>query len=146
MLKQILGAIVGYIAMFICMFVAFTGFYLGMGADNAFTPGSYQLSILWIILSFVVVFICASIGGFVASLIGGRGAAKIMAGIIAVLNLMIIAYVAMTGFPNEARTADVPNMVAMSKAQTPLWAVLIQMLVGIASALVGAGLRKNKIT
>jgi hypothetical protein len=44
------------------------------------------------------------------------------------------------------RTADVPNMVAMSKAQTPLWAVLIQMLVGIAGALVGAGLRKNKIT
>jgi hypothetical protein len=78
--------------------------------------------------------------------VGGLGAAKIMAGIIAVLNLMIIAYVAMTGFPDETRTADVPNLVAMSKAQTPLWAVFIQMLVGVAGALVGGSLRKNTTT
>jgi hypothetical protein len=146
MLKQILGAVVGYIATFICMFIAFTCFYLGMGADNAFTPGSYQVSMLWIILSFVVIFICGSIGGYIASIIGGSGAAKIMAGIILLLNLMVIVYVAMTGFPNETRAADVPNMVAMSKAQTPLWALVIQMLVSIAGALVGGGLRKNKLT
>ena len=146
MLKLILGAIVGYIATFICMFIAFTCFYLGMGADNAFNPGSYQVSMLWIILSFVVIFICGAIGGYVASLIGGRGAAKIMAGIILVLNLMVIVYVAMTGFPNEARVADVPNMVAMSKAQTPLWALVIQLLVSVSGALVGGGLRKQKLT
>jgi hypothetical protein len=146
MLKQILGAIVGYIATFICMFIAFTCFYLAMGADNAFTPGTYQVSILWIVLSLVVIFICGAIGGFVASLIGGRGAAKMMAGIILVLNLLVIVYVAMTGFPNEARTADVPNMVAMSKAQTPLWALFIQLIASISGALVGGGLRKNKLT
>jgi hypothetical protein len=146
MLKQILGGIVGYVAAFICMFVAFTCFYLAMGADNAFTPSTYQVSILWIVLSLVVIFICGAIGGFVASLIGGSGAAKVLAGIILVLNLMVIVYVAMTGFPNEARTADVPNMVAMSKAQTPLWALVIQLIVSIAGALVGGGLRKNKLT
>jgi ascorbate-specific PTS system EIIC-type component UlaA len=146
MLKQILGAVVGYIATFICMFIAFTCFYLAMGADNAFTPGSYQVSILWIILSLFVIFICGAIGGFVASRIGGRSAAKMMAGIILVLNVMIMVYVAVTGFPDEARAADVPNMVAMSKAQTPLWALVIQMIVSITGALVGGGLRKNKFT
>jgi len=146
MVKQILGAVVAYIAMFICMFIAFTCFYLAMGADNVFTPGSYQVSILWIILSFAVIFVCGSIGGFVASLIGGTGAVKFMAGVILVLNLMVIVYVAITGFPSEVRTADVPNTIAMSKAQTPLWALVIQMLVSIAGALVGGGLRKNKLT
>jgi hypothetical protein len=146
MLKQILGAIVGYIATFICMFIAFTCFYLAMGADNAFTPGSFQVSTLWILLSLIVIFVCGAIGGFVASLIGGSGAAKIMAGIILVLNLMVIVYVAMTGFPNEARTADVPNMVAMSKAQTPLWALVVQLIASVSGALVGGGLRKSKLT
>jgi hypothetical protein len=146
MLKQILGAIVGYIATFTCMFVAFTCFYLGMGADNAFTPGSYQVSMLWIILSLVVIFVCGAIGGFVASLIGGSGAAKIMAGIIFILNVSVIIYVVMTGFPNEARGADVPNTVAMSKAQTPVWALVVQLAVSIAGAIVGGNLRKNKVT
>ena len=146
MLKQILGAIVGYIATFICMFIAFTCFYLAMGPDNAFTPGTYQVSVTWIILSLIVIFICGAIGGFIASLIGGSGAAKMMAGIILVLNLMVMVCVAMKGFPNEARAADVPNMVAMSKAQTPLWALVIQMIVSISGALVGGGLRKTKLT
>jgi len=145
MLKQILGAIAGFIAMFICMFVAFTGSYLGMGADNAFTPGSYQVSMLWIILSLVVLFVCGLIAGYVASLVGGPGAVKILAGIILVLNLIGIASVAMSGYPNEVRTGDVSNMVAMGKAQTPLWAVAIQVLLSIAGAFVGGGLRKSKL-
>lgn len=146
MLKQILGGIVGYIATFICMFIAFTCFYLGMGADRAFQPGSYEVSMLWIVLSLIVIFVCGSIGGYVASLIGGSGAAKILAGIILVLQLIVLAIIYTSGIPNEARTADVPNMVAMSKAQTPLWAVLIQTVCSISGALVGGGLRKNKLT
>jgi hypothetical protein len=146
MVKQILGGIVGYVATFVCMFIAFTCFYLGMGADRAFQPGSYEVSILWIVLSLIVVFVCALVGGFVASLIGGSGAAKILAGIILVLQFVVLAIIISSGVPNEARTADVPNMVAMSKAQTPIWAVLIQTVCSVAGALVGGSLRKNKLT
>lgn len=146
MLKQVLGGIVGYIATFICMFIAFTCFYLGMGADRAFQPGGYEVSILWIVLSLIVVFICASIGGFVASMIGGRGGAKFLAGIILVVQLIVMAIIVTSSVPNEARQADVPNMVAMSKAQTPFWAVIIQTLFSITGALVGGAFRKNNLT
>ena len=145
MLKQILGAILGYIAMFICMFIAFTCFYVAMGTDRVFQPGVYQVSITWIVLSLVVIFICSAIGGFIASLIGGSGGAKIMAGIILVLQIIGIV-IMVTSTANEVRSADVPTMAAMTKAQTPLWALLIQMVVNIAGALVGGGLRKNELT
>lgn len=145
MLKKILGAILGYIGMFICMFIAFSCFYLVLGTERVFQPGVYQVSITWIVLSLVVIFACSAIGGFIASVIGGGGAAKIMAGIILVLQIVGIV-VMVTSATNETRSADVPTMVAMTKAQTPLWALLVQMVVNIAGALVGGGLRKNKLT
>lgn len=146
MLKKIVGGIAGYIVTFICMFIAFTCFYLGMGADRAFEPGGYQVSTVWIVLSLVVVFICALIGGYAASLIGGKGAAKILAGIIVVLQIVVLGIIATSPAANEARTADVPNMIAMSKAQTPFWAVLIQTLFSVTGAFVGGTLRKSKLT
>jgi hypothetical protein len=37
-------------------------------------------------------------------------------------------------------------MVAMSKAQTPIWAVLIQTLFSLTGALIGGTVRKSKLT
>ena len=146
MLKQILGGVVGYIVTFFCMFVAFTCLYLAMGADRAFQPGGYQVSILWIVISLFVVLVCGWIGGFVASMIGGSGAAKVLAGIILVVQLIVVVIIVASAVPNESRPADVPNMVAMSKAQTPIWAVLIQTLFSLSGALIGGTFRKNKLT
>jgi len=146
MLKQIIGGVVGYIVTFFCMFIAFTCLYLAMGAEKAFQPDVYQVSIMWIAISLLVVLVCGSIGGFVASLIGGSSAAKTLAGIIFVVQLIVMVVIATSAVPNETRPADVPNMVAMSKAQTPIWAVLIQTLFSLTGALIGGTFRKNKLT
>lgn len=146
MLKQILGGVVGYIVTFFCMFISFTCLYLVMGPDKAFQPGGYQVSIMWIVTSLFVVLVCGSIGGFVASLIGGSRAAKTLAGIILVVQLIVMVIIATSAVPYEARPADVPNMVAMSKAQTATWAVLIQTLFSLTGALIGGTFRKNKLT
>ena len=69
---------------------------------------------------------------------------KILAGIVLVLGIVSAVAVSMSPKPEGTRTADVPNLEAMSKAQTPLWVALINPLIGIAGVLVGGGLRKDK--
>ena len=54
MLKKILGGVVGYVATFVCMFIAFSCVYLAMGADRAFTAGTFQVSTLWIVISLAI--------------------------------------------------------------------------------------------
>lgn len=143
MLKKILGAIAGYIATFIFIFATFSGAYLAMGADTAFTPGKYDVSMTWIIVSTILGFVGAVIGGYVASVIGGSGAVKIMAGIVLVLGILTIVMVALSPAMIDVRTADVPNLEAMSKAQTPLWLAVLNPIIGIVGVLVGGRFRKD---
>ena len=97
MLRSILGGIAGYVVMFILIFVMFTALYLGLGADRAFTPGTYQVSVLWIAVSTVLGTIAAIAGGYIAALAGkGMTAVKVLAGIILVMGLITVAMVAMT--------------------------------------------------
>ena len=145
MLRSILGAIAGYVIMFFCIFLLFTAAYLAMGADGAFAPGGYDVSTTWIVVSFVLGFLAAVTAGYLAAVIGrGMTAVKILAGIVLVLGIVSAVAVSVSPRPEGARTADVPNLEAMSKAQTPLWVALINPLIGIAGVLVGGGLRKDK--
>lgn len=144
MLRSILGAVAGYIVTFIAVFVLLTGAYLAIGTDRAFQPGNYQVSMLWLVVSTVLSFIAAVIGGYIASLAGnGFTAVKILAGIMIVLGAIMAAMVVMTPPPADTRAADVPNMEAMMKAQTPLWVALLNPIIGAVGAVVGGRIRKN---
>lgn len=143
MLRQILGAIVGYIATFIVIFVTFSGAYLAMGTNTAFVPGKYDVSVTWIAISIVLGFIAAVVGGYVASLIGGSGAVKIMAGIVIVLGIVTVIMVWMSPIPPDTRPADVSNLEAMSKARTPIWLAILNPIIGIIGVMVGGRLRKT---
>ena len=145
MLRSILGAIAGYVIMFFCIFLLFSAAYLAMGADGAFVPGGYDVSMTWIVMSFVLGFLAALVAGYSAAVIGkGSTAVKILAGIVLVLGIVSAIAVSMSPRPEGARTADVPNLEAMSKAQTPLWVALINPFIGIAGVLIGGGLRKDR--
>ncbi len=145
MLRSILGAIAGYVVMFFFIFLAFSAAYLAMGAENAFVPGGYDVSTTWIVVSFVLGFIAAVVAGYAAAAIGkGMTAVKILAGIVLVLGIVSAVAVAMSPRPEGARTADVPNLEAMTKAQTPLWVALLNPLIGVAGVLVGGRSRKGK--
>ncbi len=143
MLRKILGAVVGYIVMFIIVFATFSGAYLGMGTERTFLPGSYDVTTLWIVVSFVLGLIAAIVGGFVASLIGRGGAVKILAGIVLVLGLLTVIFVAVSPKPADARTPEVSNMEAMSKAQQPLWVAILNPVIGIIGVMIGGGLKKH---
>ena len=61
---RVIGSvIIGYIVMFCVVFLVFTGAYFAIGADRAFLPGSYDASMLWNLLSIVLGFGAAVIGG-----------------------------------------------------------------------------------
>jgi hypothetical protein len=145
MLRNILGAIAGYVVMFIFIFLTFSAAYLAMGADTAFAAGGYDVTMTWILVSTVLGFIGAVIAGYVAAAIGKSGTAvKILAGIVLVLGLLTAVMVAVSPKPTDARTAATPNMEAMTKAQTPLWVAILNPLIGIAGVMVGGGMRKDR--
>ena len=139
MLKTVLAAIVGYIVMVIVVFATFSLSYLGMGADRAFQPGTYEVSFLWIAVSLVLAIIAAVIGGTVALRIGGPTAPKVLAGIVVVLGLLSALPALNPGAdPRPAvRTEAVGNMEAMSNARQPAWNALLMPFLGAAGVLAG---------
>lgn len=136
--RNILGGIVGYVVLFIIMFITCTIAYLAMGTDTAFNAGTYDVSMTWIIISSVLSLIAGIGGGYAAARIGGSGGAvKILAGIILVMGLISIVIGAVSTPPAETRMAETPSMEAMAKAQTPTWAVVVSILLGMTGAFIG---------
>jgi ABC-type transport system involved in multi-copper enzyme maturation permease subunit len=145
MLRSILGAIAGYIVMVLVIFLTFSAAYLVMGADVAFGPAGYDVSLTWIVVSFVFGFIAAVVGGYLSAVIGRSGTAvKILAGLVLVLGIVSAIMVSISPRSTDTRTAATPNLEAMSKARTPLWVALLNPLIGLAGVLVGGGMRKEK--
>lgn len=145
MVRQILGGIVGYIAMFIFVFVTFTIAYLGMGTEGSFQPGTYDVTTTWIIVSSILGFIAAIGGGYVAAIVGKGGLApKITAVIVLIMGILVFALTVAAPKTDEARTADVPNMEAMSKARTPTWVAAVNPIIGIVGVLIGGRMHRKE--
>lgn len=144
MVRAILGVIVGYIVMALLVFCFLTIAYLGMGADTAFRPGTYNVSMLWVVVSCVLGLIAAIVGGLVCALISrSKRAVQVLAGIVFVLGILI-AIPALTTVdvrPNN-RAGNVPNLQAMQLARTPGWVALINPFLGAAGVLIGSRLKK----
>lgn len=144
MVRAILGVILGYVAMFVAIFLSFSLLYLVLGQDGSFQPGSYEPSMLWTVVSFVLGALAAILGGFVCAWIARRPTPpKVLAGLVLVIGLLSAVPVLMeASTPAEARTGDVGNMDAMMKAKQPSWVALANPFLGFVGVLVGARLRK----
>lgn len=142
--RSILGGIVGYIATFFALFIMLTAAFLILGTERSFEPGTFRVSMLWALVMILIGGVAAVIGGYVASLTGkGFMAVKVLAVIIAVMGLVSIIMSAMTPASTEVRAGDVSNMVAMGKAQSPVWLAVANAIVGVAGAVVGGRLRRG---
>ena len=145
MVRKVLGVIVGYIVMALFVFLTFTGAYLALGAEQAFKPGNYNVSLRWIVISVVLGLIAAIIGGFVCSLISKSSrACQVLAGLVLVLGLLVaIPALTANDLRPNVRPRDVPNLQAMQNARSPKWFALLNPIVGAVGVLVGAGLRQK---
>jgi hypothetical protein len=145
-LKAFGAVVVGYGAMVILIMVSFSVAYMILGADRAFEPGSYHVSWTWLIMSFVVGFVTAIIGGFACALVAGRGSKAPLG-----LAVLVVALGAMTAIAamniagdEEVREGDVPANEAMTKARQPVGALLGNPVIGFVGVLIGARLRGGR--
>ncbi len=146
MLRSIVGVLAGYLAMAVFVFAAFTIAYLAMGADGAFRAGLYEVSVLWIIVSFVLSVIVAIVGGFVCAAIARNlTAPHVLAGIVLVLGLLFSIPVitgSYEGMP-EVRDGATGNFEAMQYARQPVWIALLNPIIGAGGIVFGARMRKR---
>ncbi len=147
MVRNILGVVLGYVAMFAFVFMTFTGLYFLLGADGAFQPDTYQVSLVWIIISFILGLAAAVLGGYICALISkNQKAALVLAGLVLVLGITM-AIPVLSDSSNEVhemRNADVPNMEAMQKAKQPPLVALLNPIIGAIGVFAGSKLRKEK--
>src|SRR5436190_8544971 len=69
MLKNIVAIIVSYIAMFVIFMAIFTGLYFALGVERVFQTDSYEVSLLWIVLTLVIGFLVSMFGGYLCAAI-----------------------------------------------------------------------------
>jgi len=141
MLRKVLAVIAGYIAMALVVFISLTVAYLALGAGGSFQPGTYAPSTIWLVVMFILGLIAAIVGGAVCRLIGRtEGAVSALILVILALGALQVAFAAMAPAPapeDLVRTGDVSTIEAMQKAQTPMWTMIANPILGAVGAYVG---------
>ena len=142
------GAVVaGYVAMFITVFVTFSLAYVLMGPDRAFQPDVYDVSTTWIVVTFIVSWSAATLGGKVCHLIArSTTAPKYLIALVGVLGLaQLIGAIMVEPAAPGARVAGEPSMVeAMSTAIQPLWITVVNPIIGMLGTAYGSGLLRKR--
>ena len=142
---RIVGSvIVGYIVMFAVVFLALTLAWLVLGADRAFEPGTYGISVLWAITAVLVGVIAAVAGGYVCATIAKSPTGpKALAVVVVLLGLVSAAPLIMGSGEDglSVREAAVGLFEAMGNARQPLWMALLNPLIGALGVILGARLK-----
>ena len=148
MLRSILSVIAGYVAMFIVVFASFTAAMFIISVDSTYKPGSWDVSNLWLIISFVLGLVAAIVGGWVCAKIAKSGTPpKVLAALALVLGGLMSAMAIYAPAPVEAppaRTADVSPFDAMQYSKAPTISHVLNPIIGAVGVLIGAALVKRR--
>jgi hypothetical protein len=142
--RAVISVVVGYVAMFAALFLAFSGLYLLLGQDLSFRPGSYEPSVLWTVASFALGAGAAVLGGYVCARVARAATPpRVLAGVVLAIGLLsAVPVLTAAATPAEARTGEVGNLDAMTRAKQPAWVAVANPFVGLAGVLLGARLRR----
>ena len=147
MLRTVGSVILGYIAMAAFVFLSFSLVYVALGPDRAYQPGTYEVSGLWVVVSFVLSFVAAVLGGWVCVLVARTQLGpQILAVAILVLGL-VLAVMELGSAPGDlatVRDASVGIMEAMRDSQNPTWINFVTPFVAVVGILAGARLVGRK--
>ena len=129
MLRNILAAIAGYIAMAAVLFAIFSLLWLTVGPSRAFQPGSWEVSGGWALGSLVLGLVAAYIGGRVcARMAHDARATTILIAMVIVLG--VVRALTPVEIPAELRPDDVSMMEATAGALHPAWFDWLNPLIG----------------
>ncbi len=148
MVRSIVAVVAGYVVLALCIFVSFTALYLILGAEGSFQPNSYNVSMTWIVASFILGLVAAIIAGFACGAIARSSKPPlVLAGIVLILGI-IFAIPVLTSSNDPAlavREGNVGNLEAMQKAKQPGWIALLNPIVGAIGIAIGGKIRTRKI-
>lgn len=137
-MRVVLGVLVGYLLTGLLVSGMLVGMFLFFGTRNAFVPDSWEASPLWCAMSLFVGLIAAVIGGWTCRTIGGsKLSTQAMCALILVFGIFALIATLGTTKSTEIRPENVDMQAAMSKAITPLWAALSNIVIGVAGTLYG---------
>jgi len=144
-MRSILSVVVGYVALAIFVMTFFTVSYFVIGPDRVYEVGSYEPSNLWILISFVLGFAGAVLGGWVCSIVARESKPPlVLAGVVLFLGLVfaVPALLSEDTAP-EVREAGVEGVEAIRTETQPDWVTVLNPFVGAAGVLLGARLRRR---
>ncbi len=139
MLKTIAAVVVGYLVMVVVVFACLTSAYLAMGAERAFKPESYEVTVLWLVVWFFVSVGAALTGGRICGLIGKTRVAVISLAIVVLVLGSLSALPALKPPVGESkpRTSGPSNLEAMMSAKQPNWVLFLTPIIGVVGVLAG---------
>jgi hypothetical protein len=140
MLRAILSVIAGYVVIFVFIFATFSVAAIILG-NRAYAPGTWDVSSVWLVISFVLGLIAAILGGWACAVIARTATPpKVLAGLVLVLGLLMAAGTLMTqpSEPPAPRPENVGAMDGFQNAKTPPIAAILNPFIGAAGVLIGA--------
>ena len=145
-MRRILGVVLGYATMAVFIFLTFSLLYLILGAEGSFEPKSYDVSLIWIIISFIFGIIAAVLGGYVCVLISkSQTQSMVLSALVLVIGLTLgISQLGpQINEVQEVRNASISNWDAMQKAKQPAFMLLMNPIIGALGVLGGSRLKKE---
>ena len=141
LVRNVLAAIGGYVAMFAVAFALFSVTWAVLGADGSFQAGTWEVSTAWIVVSFVLGLIVSMAGGFSASKLGAdEKATWILAGLVIVMGIL-------QALPEAGHELVRPDGVSMLEAMgsiiQPRWLYYVNPIFGVIGVFLGARLDKG---
>ena len=142
-LRNVGGAVLGYIAMALVVMAMFTGLWLVIGAEGSFEPGTWEVSGVWSLASIVVGLLAGVLGGFVCSKVAVDDRGLWMLIVLVIILGVYSALYPVTGGAGP-RLDDVGMAEAMMGAQQPAWLTWLNPFLGGVGAWFGSRLAKGK--
>lgn len=150
MLRTVLAAIVGYLALALFVGVALMVAWMMVGAGFAFRPGTTDVTLGWLAINIPLSFIGAVLGGFVAALIDRsprKTAVKVLALLVVALGLALALKTLRAGTPQPPKPiSELSSLEAGAYAKQPTWYSFAIPFIGAAGILMGGHLQKRSVT
>ena len=145
MLKSILAIIVSYVAMFVLFMAVFTCLYFVLGVERVFQTDSYEVSLLWIIVTLVMAFLGTMFAGYLCATISKSWRTCQVFVLIVFLLALVQCLSALKRNPDapNVRAGEVTYLEAIGLAVTPLWLHFINPLISGAGVLLGARMKRR---
>ena len=131
-LRTTLSVLASYAALVTIIMATFTGIYLITGPGWAYAaPDSWMPSMGWNVMSIIVGFLAAMLGGYIALKIDPRGKAYlILIGAIVILGISEAVVGGMGTVPEPRTIVDPSISDAMNHAVQPVWMYIINPIIG----------------